>query len=88
MDGLIAARAIARLLGVADARRCSRCGSARRRHPVIPPRSSATPQLAITYALEIVIGILEGALFFIPAVLVARRTFRTRRPDRSPRSAR
>ncbi len=30
-----------------------------------------TPQLVRTYALEVLIGILEGSLFFIPAVLVA-----------------
>jgi EmrB/QacA subfamily drug resistance transporter len=39
--------------------------------PVIPPRLFATRQLVVTYALEISIGLLEGALFFIPAALVA-----------------
>ncbi len=39
--------------------------------PVIAPQLFATRQLAITYALEILIGLLEGALFFIPAALVA-----------------
>jgi EmrB/QacA subfamily drug resistance transporter len=39
--------------------------------PVISPALFATRQLAITYALEILIGLLEGALFFIPAALVA-----------------
>ena len=39
--------------------------------PVIAPRLFATRQLAVTYALEILIGLLEGALFFIPAALVA-----------------
>ena len=39
--------------------------------PVISPQLFATRQLAITYALEILIGLLEGALFFIPAALVA-----------------
>ncbi len=39
--------------------------------PVIAPGLFATRQLAITYALEILIGLLEGALFFIPAALVA-----------------
>ena len=33
-------------------------------------RCCATPQLVKTYALEIVIGVLEGSLFFIPTVLV------------------
>jgi EmrB/QacA subfamily drug resistance transporter len=39
--------------------------------PVIPPRFFADRQLALVYGLEILIGILEGALFFIPAALVA-----------------
>jgi MFS family permease len=39
--------------------------------PVISPRLFATRQIAVTYGLEILIGILEGALFFIPAALVA-----------------
>jgi MFS family permease len=38
---------------------------------VIPPDFFRDRQLAITYALEILIGALEGALFFIPAALVA-----------------
>jgi MFS family permease len=41
------------------------------RYPIVPPALLATPQLAKTYALEIVIGVLEGSLFFIPTVLVA-----------------
>jgi len=40
-------------------------------NPIVPPSLLATPQLAKTYMLEIVIGILEGSLFFIPTVLVA-----------------
>jgi len=39
--------------------------------PVIAPDLFATRQLALTYALEIVIGMLEASLFFIPAALVA-----------------
>jgi EmrB/QacA subfamily drug resistance transporter len=39
--------------------------------PVIAPDVFATRQLAVTYALEIVIGALEASLFFIPAALVA-----------------
>ncbi len=39
--------------------------------PVIPPRFFRDGQLALVYGLEILIGILEGALFFIPAALVA-----------------
>jgi len=39
--------------------------------PVIAPDLFATRQLALTYALELVIGMLEAALFFIPSALVA-----------------
>jgi EmrB/QacA subfamily drug resistance transporter len=39
--------------------------------PVIAPALFATRQLAVTYGLEILIGLLEGALFFIPAALTA-----------------
>ncbi|MHB8461456.1 MAG: MFS transporter [Vulcanimicrobiaceae bacterium] len=39
-------------------------------HPIIPPKLFQTPQLAKTYGLELLIGILEGSLFFIPTVLV------------------
>ena len=43
----------------------------RARQPVIPPRFFSDSQLTLVYGLEILIGILEGALFFIPAALVA-----------------
>jgi EmrB/QacA subfamily drug resistance transporter len=39
--------------------------------PVVAPALFATRQLAVTYWLEILIGLLEGALFFIPAALAA-----------------
>jgi MFS family permease len=39
--------------------------------PVLPVELLRRPQLLKTYSLEIVIGMLEGSLFFIPAVLVA-----------------
>ncbi len=38
--------------------------------PVVPPALFSNTQLAKTYVLEIVIGVLEGSLFFIPTVLV------------------
>ncbi len=41
------------------------------KEPVIPPRFFTDRQLTLVYGLEILIGILEGALFFIPAALVA-----------------
>lgn len=40
-------------------------------NPMIPASLFAKRNVLITYALEFVIGILEGALFFIPTVLVA-----------------
>lgn len=40
------------------------------RYPIVPPALFANRQIAKTFALEIVIGVLEGSLFFIPAVLV------------------
>jgi EmrB/QacA subfamily drug resistance transporter len=43
----------------------------RARQPVIPPRFFNDRQLALVYGLEILIGMLEGSLFFIPAALVA-----------------
>ncbi len=39
--------------------------------PVISPALFRSRQLVVTYALEVLIGLLEGALFFIPAALVA-----------------
>ncbi len=39
-------------------------------NPVIPLALFTRPQLAKTYALELLIGALEGSLFFIPTVLV------------------
>lgn len=40
------------------------------RNPVVPVALFAAPQLAKTYALELLVGILEGSLFFVPTVLV------------------
>jgi EmrB/QacA subfamily drug resistance transporter len=40
------------------------------RDALVPVELLHTPQLLKTYSLEIVIGMLEGSLFFIPAVLV------------------
>jgi len=69
MDGLIAARLVVGLLGIitlAGFVLWERVA----RSPIVPLELIAAPQLAKTYALEIVIGILEGSLFFIPTVLV------------------
>ena len=69
MDGLIASRLLIGLLGVgilvgfvlweSDARA-----------PIVPLELLRSRQLAKTYSLEILIGILEGSLFFIPTVLI------------------
>ena len=40
-------------------------------HPVVPLSLFATPQLSKTYGLELLVGILEGSLFFVPTVIVA-----------------
>jgi MFS family permease len=70
MDGLLASRlatgmaGVVTLIGFAFWERAAR-------HPIVPLELLRTPQLVRTYALEITIGVLEGSLFFIPAVLVA-----------------
>ena len=43
----------------------------RAREPIMAPRLFGTRQLVVTYGLEVLVGLLEGALFFIPAALVA-----------------
>ncbi|HEY9084987.1 MAG TPA: MFS transporter [Candidatus Tyrphobacter sp.] len=46
-------------------------------NPVVPLSLFASAQLAKTYALEVVIGILEGSLFFIPTIIVATQHMTT-----------
>jgi EmrB/QacA subfamily drug resistance transporter len=69
MQGLIASQVTTGLAGIALL-----VGFAfwerRARNPIVPLEILRTPQLVRTYALEVVIGVLEGSLFFIPAVLV------------------
>jgi MFS family permease len=69
-DGLIAARPAIGLggLGILAGFALYERGAD---NPILPLDLLASPQLVKTYALEIVIGILEGSLFFIPAALVA-----------------
>jgi EmrB/QacA subfamily drug resistance transporter len=43
----------------------------RAEQPVIPPAFLRDRQLVVTYALEVLIGALEGSLFFVPAAVVA-----------------
>lgn len=68
-DGLIATRPVVGILGIGTL-----IGfvlwERLEAHPIVPTSLLAAPQLAKTYALEIVIGALEGSLFFIPTVLV------------------
>lgn len=76
MDGLVEARVRVGILGV-----LLLIGFAlwqrRARFPIVPPRLLASRQLARTYALEVLIGILEGSLFFIPTVLVGAQGLST-----------
>jgi MFS family permease len=68
-DGLIATRPVIGVLGVLILAAFALWESMVSA-PVVPLELVRTPQLVRTYALEIVIGILEGSLFFIPTVLV------------------
>jgi MFS family permease len=68
-DGLIAARVGIGLLGLVILG-CFAIWETAAAAPIVPPELIRSPQLLKTYALEIVVGILEGSLFFIPTVLV------------------
>ncbi len=69
VDGLIGAHLVIGLLGGAIL-----CGfvvwETLTPSPIVPLELVSRPQLVKTYALELIIGILEGSLFFIPTVLV------------------
>jgi MFS family permease len=69
MDGLIAGRLVIGIMGmlVLAAFAVWESMSA---HPIVALELLRAPQLVKTYILEIVIGVLEGSLFFIPTVLV------------------
>jgi EmrB/QacA subfamily drug resistance transporter len=69
MDGLIAGRP---LIGVLGAFVLAAFGvwETMTDAPIVPLELLGRPQLAKTYALEVLIGVLEGSLFFIPTVLV------------------
>jgi EmrB/QacA subfamily drug resistance transporter len=73
MDGLTTARIVSVLLGVA-----ALAGfvwwERNADYPIVPMRLFTRPQLAKTYALEVLIGVLEGSLFFIPTVLVGAQS--------------
>lgn len=73
MDGLIGSRLAIGLLGVATLAGFAFWERAAK-SPIVPLELLRSRQLAKTYALEIVIGILEGSLFFIPTVLVAAQS--------------
>ncbi|HEY1656431.1 MAG TPA: MFS transporter [Candidatus Tumulicola sp.] len=70
MDGLIETRVTIGVLGVLALAAFALWEAALAPYPAVPMTLFQTPQLAKTYALELGIGILEGALFFIPTVLV------------------
>ncbi|MBV9233585.1 MAG: MFS transporter [Candidatus Eremiobacteraeota bacterium] len=73
MDGLISTRFLISALGVAmlvlfvlwERNTAS---------PVVPFQLMSSRQLLVTYALEILIGVLEGSLFFIPTVLIGAQS--------------
>jgi MFS family permease len=69
MDGLIAMRPLIGVMGAGILASFAIWETAAR-SPIVPLELLATPQLARTYSLEILIGVLEGSLFFIPTVLV------------------
>jgi MFS family permease len=73
MDGLTTARALSVLFGVGTL-----AGfvwwERNAGNPIVPLRLLTRPQLAKTYTLEILIGVLEGSLFFIPTVLVGAQS--------------
>ncbi len=69
MDGLIAARPLIGVLGVFVLATFV-VWESMSSNPIVPLELLRAPQLVKTYALEIAIGVLEGSLFFIPAVLV------------------
>jgi EmrB/QacA subfamily drug resistance transporter len=69
MDGLIETRLAVVLLGAGILAGFAFWESLAR-FPIVPLELLRTRQLAKTYTLELIIGILEGSLFFIPTVLV------------------
>ena len=73
MDGLTTARALSAVLGIAVL-----AGfvwwERNANFPIVPLALFSRPQLAKTYALEVLIGVLEGSLFFIPTVLVGAQS--------------
>lgn len=69
MDGLTSARVLFVIVGILVLVGFG-WWQTRAENPIVPPRLFTKPQLLKTYLLEVVIGILEGSLFFIPTVLV------------------
>ncbi len=69
MDGLIATRPLIGVFGVFVLASFA-VWESMVATPIVPLELLRTPQLVKTYALEILIGVLEGSLFFIPTVLV------------------
>ncbi|MGA8535033.1 MAG: MFS transporter [Candidatus Tumulicola sp.] len=70
MDGLITSRIGIGALGVVSIAAFVLWERSVAEAAVVPMSLFSTPQLAKTYALELAIGVLEGALFFIPTVLI------------------
>ncbi len=77
MDGLIASRPLIGVLGAMSLAGFALWEQNVADAPIVPMSLFRMPQLAKTYALEIAIGMLEGALFFIPTVLVGAQNLST-----------
>jgi MFS family permease len=69
MDGLIQSRIAGDVIGLGLLAWCA-MWERTARDALVPIELLRTPQLLKTYTLEIVVGMLEGSLFFIPTVLV------------------
>ena len=73
MDGLTTARILSALFGIV-----ALAGfvwwERNATYPIVPLGLFTRPQLAKTYGLEVLIGMLEGSLFFIPTVLVGAQS--------------
>ncbi len=70
VDALLSSRAVVGAIGVALLAAFA-LWERFAQNPVVPLSLFTTPQLRRTYILEITIGILEGSLFFIPAIIIA-----------------
>lgn len=76
VDGIVEERAVIAFIGLVLLGAFA-VHERRAPYPLLPVSLLRTPQMVKTYALEILIGVLEGSLFFIPTVLVAAQHMTT-----------